>query len=325
MAKVLVIGSLDFERPEHEAFIRHLGEEIAEQGHHLLNGCRNELDKTIAKSTSDRLRQKGRDPSKCITCYLTPNSQPAHEFGTILKSRCFNWDSLASSGLDVPETVQQADVVIVVGGTEGTKCAANWARIDRKPLMPITTFGGSAAEIYEEELSDFAVKYADRIERSEYEILNQVSSDSRKIARDAVALAVRTITSKHVSVVMSYSDEPRLQDVYESFQMVCKEYQYDCRRVDETNANDRIVPEIFMNIKRSAFVIVDVSEAKPNVYYELGYAQALHKPVIVTACKDTALPFDVADIPTIFWEGQKQLKDRLRERIGAIASTQGRN
>ena len=50
----------------------------------------------------------------------------------------------------------------------------------------------------------------------------------------------------------------------------------------------------------------------------------LNKPVVVTAFKGTTLPFDVADIPTIFWEGQKQLKDKLRERVALIASSQGR-
>jgi hypothetical protein len=44
----------------------------------------------------------------------------------------------------------------------------------------------------------------------------------------------------------------------------------------------------------------------------------------VTAHKGTKLPFDVSDIPVIFWDGQKQLRDKLRERIGAIAATQGR-
>lgn len=324
MANILVIGSLDLSEHTHQIFTKYLGEEIAEQGHRLLNGCRNELDKVIAKSTFDFLTQEGKKPGEYITCYVSADSPPAHGFGTLLKSRCHNWESLASPGLDVPETVEQADVVILIGGTEGTKCAANWARIDRKPLIPIATFGGSAAEIYGEELRDFDEKYAERIDQSDYEILNQVSSDLRKIAKDAVALAARTITSKHVFVIMSFSGEARLQDAYESFQMVCKEFQYECRSIDHTNAMDRIVPELLTKIKRSAFVIVDLSEERPNVYFELGYAQGLAKPVIVTAYKGTDLPFDVADIPTIFWEGQKQLKERLRERIRVIASTQGR-
>ena len=319
MEKLLVIGSLASSDAKGPEFLEFLAKEIADQGHHLVNGCRNEMDRIMAKSVYERLVQKGIDPAKRITCYVSPDTKPAHEFGTILKSRCYNWESLASSGLDVPETIELADVVIVIGGTEGTKCAANWARITRKPLLPLTNFGGSAAEIFEEELKDFDIRYSDRIEKSEYEILNQITSDLARVAKDTVSLATKTVISRHVFVIMSYSEDPKLCDAYESFQTICKEYEYECIRVDSASPIDRIVPEIFANIKRAAFVIADLSEPRPNVYFELGFAKGLRKPVIVTAYKGTPLPFDVADIPTIFWEGQKQLKDRLRQRLVAIA------
>ncbi len=324
MAKFLVIGSLTSYDPQNCELLEHLAREIADQGHHLINGCRNELDRIMAQSVYERLTEKGIDPGKRITCYVGPNTQPSHEFGTILKSRCFNWESLASSGLDVPETIELADVIMVLGGTDGTQCAANWARIARKPIMPLTNFGGSAVEIFEEELKDFDIKYADRIDKSEYELLNQLSSDLPKIAKDTISLGARMMISRHVFVIMSFSEDPKLDDAYESFETICKEFEYECRRVDNASLIDRIVPEIFNSIKKAAFVIVDLSEFKPNVYYELGFAQGAGKQVIITAYKDTPLPFDVADIPTIFWEGQKQLKDRLREKLAVIASTQGR-
>jgi hypothetical protein len=326
MAKLLVIGSFGSTvfKPKGQEFLENLAWEIADQGHHLINGCRNEMDRIMAQSVYERLMEKGADPAKRITCYVSPNTEPIHEFGTILKSRCYNWESLASPGLDVPETIQLADVVIVIGGTEGTKCAANWSRIARKPLLPVTSFGGSAAEIFEEELKDFDIRYSDRLDKDEYEILNQISSDQAKIAKDTISLAARTIISRHAFVVMSFSEEPKLLDAYESFETICKEFNYECKRVDNASMTDRIVPEIFINIKKAAFVIADLSEPKPNVYYELGLAQGMGKPVVVTAYKGSPLPFDVADIPTIFWEGQKQLKDRLREKLTVIASAQGR-
>ena len=324
MAKFLVIGSLTSYDPKSRELLEHLAGEIADQGHHLINGCRNEMDAIMAKSAYERLKRKGVDPGKRITCYVSPGATPAHEFGTILKSQCSNWESFASPGLDAPETVQIADVVVTIGGTDGTMSAANWARIERKPVLPLTTLGGSSVEIFEEELADFDEKYSDRVDKSEYEILNQISSDSAKIARDAISLGARMVTSKHVFVIMSFSEDAKLDDAYESFETICKEFGYECRRVDNASLTGRIVPEIFNSIRRAAFAIVDLSEGKPNVYYELGFAQGLGKECIITAYKGTPLPFDVADIPTIFWEGQKQLKDRLREKLSVIASTQGR-
>jgi hypothetical protein len=324
MPKILVIGSLELADPNRSIFLKALGGEIAEQGHHLLNGCRNDLDKIVAEGAYERLAARGEDPAARITCYVTGSSQPAHGYGTVLKSRCPNWESLASPGLAVPETVQQADVVVIIGGTEGTECAANWARIAQKPIVPVATFGGSAARIYDEELRQFAEKYADRIDLIDYELLNQVASDVRKVARDTVSLAARAITSTHVFVAMPFANDPKFDDAYESIQTVCQEFHYKARRVSNAEAIDRIVPEIFSGIRKSAFVIVDISEQRPNVYYELGFAQGAGKRVIVLALKGTPLPFDIADISVIFWEGQKQLKDKLRERIAVIAVTQGR-
>src|SRR5688572_27385181 len=174
MAKILVIGSLDLAHPAHSQFLASLGSEIADQRHHLLNGCRNHLDKAVAHGAFARLTETGQNPGTHITSYVTGESAPVHSYGTILKSRCPNWESLASPGLDVPETIQQTDVVVVIGGTDGTECAANWARIAQKPIVPVAAFGGAAARIYDEELRQFADKYADRLDRGEFELLNQV-------------------------------------------------------------------------------------------------------------------------------------------------------
>lgn len=324
MAKMLVIGSLELGDEARAAFLKSLGAEIADQGHHLLNGCRNELDRIVAEGAFERLKAKGQDPAALITCYVTDAARPAHDRGTILKSRCPNWESLASPGLEVPETVRQTDVVIVIGGTRGTECAANWARIAHKPIIPVTNFGGAAARIYDEELREFDEKYADRLDRAEYELLNQIATDVKKLAKDAVSLAARAITSRHVFVAMSFANNPTFDDAYESIQAVCHDFQYRARRITNAEAMDRILPEIISGIRKSAFVIVDVSEERPNVYYELGFAQGAGKRVIVTAIKGTKLPFDISDIAVIFWEGQKQLKERLRDRIEMIAVTQGR-
>ena len=62
----------------------------------------------------------------------------------------------------------------------------------------------------------------------------------------------------------------------------------------------RIVPTVLASIRRAAFIIADLSEPRPNIYYELGYAQALGRSIITTACEGTELPFDIFDVPTFF-------------------------
>jgi hypothetical protein len=323
MAKILIAGALDLSQPAALQLVQSLGEEVIVQGHTLVNGCRNEFDRAIAGSAHQAAVAEKLNVEERITSYVVAGSTPVHDYGRILRSRLVTW-GLEFECLHIPEPIHECEAVIIVGGQEGTLCAANWARIDKKPLLPITAFGGAGLAAYNEEVKEFDSKYADRIDRSEYDVLNQVSTDMRKIARDAVALAARIQASRQVFAIMSFSADPKLRDAFDSFQEVCEEYGYVCKRVDDMTSNERIVPMIIDGIRKSAFVIADLTEPRPNVYYEFGLAQGLAKSYIVTAYKGTTLPFDVHDVPALEWESQRQLKDMLRQKVQHVAVTQGR-
>jgi hypothetical protein len=98
----------------------------------------------------------------------------------------------------------------------------------------------------------------------------------------------------------------------------CGEFGFAAERTDELETGERIIPRILAGIRRSAFVIADVTEHSANVFYEIGFAEGIGRPVIVTAKRDTPLPFDIADIPVIFWSDQDELRDRLKRRIKEI-------
>jgi hypothetical protein len=76
--------------------------------------------------------------------------------------------------------------------------------------------------------------------------------------------------------VMSFAEKGHLKDAYNTFQRVAKKNGFLAFKVDQhIDPKQRIVPSIFNSIKRSAFFMADVSEPRPNVCYELGYAQVL--------------------------------------------------
>ena len=190
--------------------------------------------------------------------------------------------------------------------------------------MPITRFGGAARVIYYQELDRFSRVCASKIDKADYENLSDVASSFPELAKTVVALAQRLRVSKDVFVIMSFADDPELEDAYETFKSVCQAEEYRCTRVDDESMVPRILPEILSRINRCAFTIVDLSDEKVNVYYELGYADGIGKSIIVTAKEGTQLPFDVKDIPVVFWKNQKGLREQLAKKIRAIASTQGR-
>ncbi|MBN1441008.1 MAG: hypothetical protein JW929_16510 [Anaerolineales bacterium] len=95
----------------------------------------------------------------------------------------------------------------------------------------------------------------------------------------------------------------------------------ECRRVDRKEFSGDIVAEIKRLIRSSAAVIVDLSEAKPNVLYEAGYAHALRKPTVhICSTPLSDLPFDVRNWNTVPYRlGQTiLLKEPLARRLKAV-------
>jgi hypothetical protein len=99
------------------------------------------------------------------------------------------------------------------------------------------------------------------------------------------------------------------------------EVNAECVRVDHIERLTRnIVTEICSEIKKSIAVIADISESRPNVLYEIGYAHASGKEVIQICSTEDDYPFDVSHNPTIKYNpGQtSKLKDNLTKKLKAV-------
>lgn len=329
MLRIMVAGGINEDdqekRPHLEEFARLIGKEVIAQGHILLNACRTSFDFLVAESANQEILAQSGNPDERIISYVNAKQKPIHRFGNVRTSQLVDWE-LGNPRLRIPEPIELADAIILIGGFTGTHRAANWARICGKPLLPVPRFGEAAEKIYAEELDGFEQKYPGRLNKNEFENLAQLTSKPEDFAHTVVSLAERLKASKSVLVIMSFADDPALADAYESFKDVCKEpeFDYDCHRIDEESNIPRILQELLGQIASCAFAIVDLSDERANVYYELGYADALKKPLVVTAKKGTLLPFDVKDIPVIFWENQKGLKEQLRKKIKEISKKLGR-
>jgi hypothetical protein len=132
-------------------------------------------------------------------------------------------------------------------------------------------------------------------------------------------LSEELLLPRTVFVIMSFKQE--WEDIYNSYHDVCKLHGFKVDRTDKTLSQERINPRIESGIANSAFVIADVTESSPNVYFEFGFAQGCRKKVIVTAKKGTMLPFDISDVPVLFWPNQGELKERLSKAIEALKSS----
>ena len=58
---------------------------------------------------------------------------------------------------------------------------------------------------------------------------------------------------------------------------------FRCKRADEILGTGSITEEIFRNIFNADVLLVDLSGKNANVFYELGVAHAIGKPVVLIA------------------------------------------
>lgn len=127
--------------------------------------------------------------------------------------------------------------------------------------------------------------------------------------------------SKQAFIAMQFGEKTKY--IREAFRKAIIESGYSVRIIDEKEHNNQIVPEIFYEIEKSKFVVVDVTYPNYGAYYEAGYAQALGKEVIVCCCQEAfedlnrCPHFDIAQKSMIIWKDEEELIDRLKRRIEA--------
>jgi hypothetical protein len=315
--KIFVGGSLrDIEKNEEvcHQFVNQLGTLIVERGHLLLNGCRGSLDKMIAESAATWLQGQSKNTQDYIHSYILEGEEEKqiHEVGRIFISELKDWE-MQSVGLDIPEQISMADVTIFIGGSEGTLKAANFARMAQKPILGIGMFGGAGYDLNKYERPFFEHKYASFLSGTlSYANLNQFTKDADYLADLVVSFCEDLERSNSVFTIMSFKEE--YDDVFETYKRICKTQDFIAIRTDHDPNLTPITTRILEGIKKSDFVIADVSEKSPNVFYEIGFARGIKRPVIITAKKGTELPFDIKDLPVIFYD-RMNMKEELEPNL----------
>jgi hypothetical protein len=123
-----------------------------------------------------------------------------------------------------------------------------------------------------------------------------------------------------VFVVMPFKDE--LQPVFEDhIRLVCASLQRSVARADDFFSAGRIVDEIFKALYDAGLVIADCTDRNPNVFYEIGIAHTLGRPIILITQDENDIPFDLAHIRYLKYEltprGMKSFEEKLARFITA--------
>jgi len=100
-------------------------------------------------------------------------------------------------------------------------------------------------------------------------------------------------------------------------------------RGDDSLVPKDIVDHIWVCLNEADFVIADISGHNPNVYYELGIAHTLAKPVLLLTSQPDDIPFDVStrgaiaysSVDEVGWE--QALEQRLRQALEELLELYG--
>jgi len=131
----------------------------------------------------------------------------------------------------------------------------------------------------------------------------------------------------HVFVLMPFG--ARKQFYRRMKEKVEQEVGLACLRADDVPAAGHdLLGKVHLLIERAEIVVADITDANPNVFYEVGYSRALKKPMVLLVQAGQEVPTDVRGLEVIrhgigddedaLNELAEQLKLRLTSRLALL-------
>lgn len=132
--------------------------------------------------------------------------------------------------------------------------------------------------------------------------------------------AVKVESSDTCFVMQPFA--PPLGDYYEKiFRPAIEKAGLRPVRADaEIFGTGKIIDQVWRGINAARVLVAELTSRNPNVFYELGLAHALKKPVVLVSANEEDVPFDLKHIRVIYYDrndpfwGQK-LVDKVAENI----------
>lgn len=121
------------------------------------------------------------------------------------------------------------------------------------------------------------------------------------------------IKQKSTFILTAFND--RYYEDYQAIENACLDIGISVSRGDEVRIEGDILSHIVYQICSSQLVIANISGRNPNVFYELGIAQALGKPVIIVSKGAKDIPFDLKNRQVIIYDTPQDLHFKIQKAV----------
>lgn len=130
-----------------------------------------------------------------------------------------------------------------------------------------------------------------------------------------------TYVPRLVFVMMSFVAQGA-DAAYTAIKSACDELHLNAVRIDDAHAGSGfIIRDVIEMIEAAEFLVCDLTDERPNVYYELGYAHGVGNEaddILLVARIGTKLHFDIAPLRVRYYVDHPELYEIVKEQMSIM-------
>lgn len=204
------------------------------------------------------------------------------------------------SSPDDNETIFEVLARILARGLSPERREAVLSGLIRHNLKTEYAYYNALKEKYEHDM-DSILDLVHRIQTTQF-FFQDVGSDLDKLTYLIKEANIGVTQEPYVFVLMPFKDN--FFNIYEKAVRPALQ-EIGCvveHANDVVTVEDRIIVNIYNQIAQAKFLVADVTGKNPNVFYELGYAHALGKKVLIIVQDKSDIPFDISPLRYLLYK-----------------------